>query len=35
MSSIEIIQLLNFERFNNDVENVVRQKIKRENGSQT
>ena len=33
MSSKEIIQLLNFERFNNDVELVVRQKIKRDNGS--
>lgn len=33
MSSKVILQLLNFERFNNDYETVVRQKIKRENGS--
>ena len=33
MSSSVILQLLNFEKFNNDCELVVRQKIKRENGS--
>ena len=33
MTSKEILQILNFEQFNNDYENVIYQKRKRENGS--
>ena len=32
MTSIKILQLLNFEHFNNDYEMVIIQKKKRENG---
>lgn len=33
MTSKEILQILNFEQFNNDYEGVIIQKRKRENGS--